>query len=195
MEETDTRDAAKIIEHAMCEFNSAMKRRENLSIRIGRRTTQIIRVSMIGMTLFLASGVFLIHTLAEDTSRIAQRIDEMTIYLQYLNNHVVAVAENMHGVKLSVDQVKQSVEDLNQYVKVMPAINVSVGKISDDMLKINHSITSINTNLISLNNNIDIISVDMARMSHQFIGLNNQLGVMGYNVDRMASPMKIFPFP
>jgi hypothetical protein len=36
---------------AMAEFNQAMQRREELSIRIGRRTTQILRYGVIGMLL------------------------------------------------------------------------------------------------------------------------------------------------
>ena len=49
MANNDTpREVAEIMENAMHEFSEAMYHREQLSIRIGRRTTQIIRFGMFG---------------------------------------------------------------------------------------------------------------------------------------------------
>ncbi len=190
----NARELAEIIEHAMIEFNAAMKRREELSIRIGRRTTQIVRMSMVGMTLLTASIVFLIHYLTKDTHQIAERLDEIATYIQQVNQNIVGLADNMHQVKWAVNDVKLSVDQLNTHVEVMPMMNLSVGKISNNMLKINSNINYINTNIGSLNDNVNMISIDMARMSHQFDGLNRHLGMMGYNVDKMAAPMTFFPF-
>jgi len=190
----NTRELAEIIENAMVEFNAAMKRREELSIRIGRRTTQIIRMSMVGMTLLTASIVFLIHYLTKDTHQIAERLDEIASYMQQVNQNIVGLGGNMRQVKWAVNDVKLSVDQLNAHVQVMPMMNLSVGKISKDMLKINNHISYMNTNIASLNDNINIIGIDMTRMSHQFDGLNKHLGMMGYNVDKMAAPMTFFPF-
>ena len=43
------REVAEIVESALRNFNEGMAHREQLSIRIGRRTTQIIRFGMISM--------------------------------------------------------------------------------------------------------------------------------------------------
>jgi len=43
------RQIAEIVENALKEFNEGMAHRESLSIRIGRRTTQIIRFGMTSM--------------------------------------------------------------------------------------------------------------------------------------------------
>jgi methyl-accepting chemotaxis protein len=193
--EENLREIAEIIENAMCEFNAGMKRREASNIKIARRTTHIIRIGLIGVTLLTVVVISLIHTLTKDTSNITQRLEEIAVYMQHINQSVMVMAENVRDVTQSVSKVNLAIEQVGEHVKVMPTINVSVSKISDEMFKIDHSIIQMNTNIASLNNNVDIIGVDMARMSHQFGNLNNQLGMMGYNVDRMAAPMKIFPFP
>ena len=46
----DTREIAEIVENALTEFRKGMEAREQLSIRIGRRTTQIIRFGMFGLS-------------------------------------------------------------------------------------------------------------------------------------------------
>lgn len=187
-------EIAEIVENTMREFNSAMKRREELSIRIARRTTQILRFGIVGMTLLTVVVVFLIHTLTKDTNTMTQRLDEMAISMRHINKNLDLVNENIRDVKHSVEQVKFSLDQVEEHIKVMPVMNNFVGQISDNMIAMNRNINHMNENIASLNDNIDIISLDMAKMSHQFGGLNSQLGVMGYNVDRMASPMKFFPF-
>ncbi len=195
MEQKTPREIAEIVESTMRQFNSAMKRREALIIRIGAQTAQIIRISMIGLILLMIAMFTLLTILLTDMGDIIQRLDEVGSHMKQINQNIMLVAENMAGVRQSVDLVKTSINHLDEHVKVMPLMNVSVGKISDNMLKINDSINYININIASLNDHVDMMRVDMAQMSYQFGGLNSQLGVMGHNVDRMAAPMKMFPFP
>ncbi len=186
-EKNNTREIAEIVENTMYEFNSAMKRREESIVRIGMQTTQIIRFSMVGLTLWAGAMFALIIILLSDMGNITHRLDEVAGYMKNISENITIVAENVHDVKRSLDH-------LNTHVKVMPVMNASVAKMSDDIIKINKSINKMNTNIILLNDHLDIMSLDIGRMTHQFGGLNSQLGVMGHNVDRMASPMKLFPF-
>ncbi len=189
------RDIAEIVESTMYEFNVAMKRREVLIVKMGTQTAQIVRVSMIGLILLMSAMFALITILVTDMGDITKRLDDIAKNMQKISENIIIVAETMRGVKQSVDEVKLSIDQVNKHVKVMPLINVSINKISDNMLKINTSIKHIDADMASLNNNIKIIGVDMANIRHQFTGLNHKFGAMGYNVDRMASPIKMFPFP
>ncbi len=189
------RDIAEIVENTMREFNSAMQRREGLIVRISNQTNQIIRFSMIGLTIIAISIFTVILILLSDMSSITQRLDKVAGYMQQINNNIIVVADNMIELKQSMDLVNLSIVGLEKHVKFMPLINTSMGKMTDEMFKINNNIILINTNLVSINRKLNIMSLDMARMSHQIGGLNNKLGFMGHNVDRMASPMKILPFP
>jgi len=195
MEEKTPREIAEIVESTMRQFNSAMKRREALIMRIGIQTAQIIRVSMIGFILLMIAIFTLLTILLTDMGDIIQGIDEVSEHMKQINQNIMLVAENMAGMKQSVDLVKTSINNVNEHIKVMPLMNLAVEKISDDMLKINDSINYININIASLNEHVDMMRTDMAQMSYQFTGLNSQLGAMGHNVDRMAAPMKMFPFP
>jgi len=189
------RDIAEIVENTMREFNSAMQRREALIVRISNHTNQIIRFSMIGLTLLGIAVVTVILILLSDMSSITQRIDNVANYMEKINTNIIVVADNLTKLKQSVELVNISIENLDEHVKVMPLMNKSIVQMTDEMLKINNNIHLINTHFVSLNGKINLMSIDMAKMSHQVIGLNNQLGLMGRNVGRMASPIKMLPFP
>ena len=189
------REIIDIVENTMCEFNSAMKRREGLIVRLSNQTTQIIRFSMMGLFVLTGAVFALIIILLSDMGSITQRLDEVASYMQNINKNIMIVGENIQQMTQSVVLVKQSIDHLDKKMQVMPLINVSIGKINENMSYINKNIHLINTNIVSLNKNINLMSGDLARMNHQVGGLNHQLGGMGYNVDRLAAPLKFFPFP
>ncbi len=189
------RDIAEIVENTMREFNSAMQRREGLIVRISNQTNQIIRFSMIGLTIIAISIFTVILILLSDMSSITQRLDKVAGYMQAINKNIIVVADNVIELKQSINSVNISIVNLEKHVKFMPLINTSMGQMTDEMFKINNNIILINTNLVSINRKLNLMSLDMARMSHQIGGLNNKLGFMGHNVDRMASPIKMLPFP
>ncbi|OQW94429.1 MAG: hypothetical protein BWK79_05895 [Beggiatoa sp. IS2] len=165
---------------AMADFNSAMKMREDLSIRIGRRTTHIIRFTMMAMMVLGSAMFYLIHTLTSDMLRITQHMDEMSSYMRGMSSDFRSVATHVDKMRLSVDK-------MNSFMESMPAMNTSVAQISAD-------ITQMTGDMKKMNQNMTTMSFDMMNMSVQFIAVNNKLGVMGYDVNRMSAPMKLFPF-
>lgn len=187
IENKDPREIAEIVEDTMSEFNSAMQRRESLIIGIAEQTNQIIRFSMIGLSLSAAAVFTLLIILLSDMGNINDSLNEISSYMQDISQNLTVMAENVY-------EVKHSLDNLNQYVKVMPVMNDSVGKISKNIININFSINKINSSVMVLNGNLDLIQIDLARMSHQVSGLNNHLGVMSYNTERIVTPMKFFPF-
>jgi hypothetical protein len=75
---TDTNhltEAVETIRDAMREFHSAMRFRDALTLKIGKRTTQIIRFGMIAMILITASMFYLIYTLTSSMSDITKRMN------------------------------------------------------------------------------------------------------------------------
>ncbi len=194
MEDTQ-REIVAIVENTMCEFNSAMKRREGLIVRISNQTTQIIRFSMIGLFLLTFAVFALILILLSDMGSITQRLDEVASSMHTINRNIMVVGDNIQEMTRSVILVKQSIDHLDEHVKILPLINGNVEKINNNMSHINQNIYSINSNIMRLNKNINIMSIDITRMTHQVGGLKHHLGVMGHNVDRMAAPIKMFPFP
>jgi len=165
---------------AMADFNSSMKMREDLSLRIGRRTTQIIRFTMIAMTILGLAMFYLIHTLTSDMLHITQHMDEMSGYMKDMSLNFRAVATSVEEMKLSVDR-------MNVFMEAIPTMNTSVAQMSTDINKMTGDMKKMNDNMTTM-------SFDMANMSMQFVRVNGKLGSMGYDVNRMSSPMRFFPF-
>ena len=63
----DTRELVEIVENAMLQFNDAMQKREEMSVRIGRRTTQVVRVGAVTVALLSVAVIFLTVALKNDT--------------------------------------------------------------------------------------------------------------------------------
>ncbi len=187
-EAASVKQVADTIDHAMTEFNKAMKRREALIVRIGTQTTQIIKFSMLGLGVVTVIVFALIVILLSDMGNITKRLDEVAGYMREINENVVIVGKNINGMTGSIDLVKNSIDKMEKNVAFMPTLNGSITKISTDMLAINDSLNRMTIN-------IDEMGTNMAIMTYHVSGLNNSLGVMGHNVDRMAAPMKMFPFP
>jgi uncharacterized protein YoxC len=175
------REIAEIVENAMREINSAMKNELELGIRIGRRTTHVVRFTMIGILLLSIAMFYLISTLTRHADYLSEQIQNMS-------NHMESMEKNFKSVAKNMKTMMQSVESMNQHISVMPNMNTSVDQISKDIVKMSQDMRY-------LRQDISIMKVDMANMNYLFGNLNNQFGMMGHNVDRIAIPMKMFPFP
>ena len=67
-----------MVERSLDDFRKGMEYREQLSIRIGRRTTQIIRFGMTGMAILGLALFYLIFILTKDFSDIRMHMTEMS---------------------------------------------------------------------------------------------------------------------
>ncbi len=186
--EKSPREIAEVVESAMREFHEAMKLREALSLRIGKRTTQIIRFSLIGMVLLMALMFHLILTLTSNMSDITDRMISMAIYMDSMSKNFISVAENVKAMRFSVD-------GMHEHIKVMDTMNLAMVGMKDSMLKMSGDMKHMNENMAAMQKSMGRMSMDMGNMSYQFTSLTAYVGVMEHNVDRMASPMRMMPFP
>jgi DNA-binding protein YbaB len=185
--EKSPREVAEVVESAMREFNEAMKLREALSIRIGRRTTQIIRFSLIGMVLLMALMFHLILTLTSNMNDITKRMNSMAVYMDNMSKNFTSVADNVKAMRFSVD-------GMQEHIQVMGTMNLAMVSMKDSMLKMSGDMKNMNDNMAAMQKSMGRMSMDMGNMSYQFTSLTGYVGVMEQNVDRMASPMRMMPF-
>ena len=136
---SEVRDVVEMAEKTMADFLESMRLREELSVKIGRRTSQIIRVGSFTVTLLCIAIMYLTSSLNTDMKRMALRMDEIAI--------------TMKSMDVSMNSV--------------PDMSVSVGTMSRDV-------------------------TEMTRQMHY---LNGNVGSMGHDVNRMSSPMRMFPMP
>ncbi|MCW8830187.1 MAG: hypothetical protein OQK32_01575 [Gammaproteobacteria bacterium] len=138
-EATEMRDIAVSVEKTMADFLESMRLRDELTVRIGKRTSQIIRVGAITVSLLSLAIMYLTASLSKDMVRMVNRMDEISITMQSMNTSMTSV----------------------------PAMATSVGTMSRDV-------------------NV---------MTQQMHYLNSNVGSMGYDVNRMSTPMRMIPMP
>ena len=126
MENNNPKEIAELVAGSLEDFRKGMEAREQLSIRIGRRTTQIIRFGMTGMTILGAVMFYLIFILTRDFSNITLHMTEMSGYMHNMNN-------SFSTVTATLDRVQETMVTLNDNVAVMPALNSSVGNMDTNL--------------------------------------------------------------
>lgn len=166
----EARDLLEIVESAMTEFNEAMRKREELSIRIGRRTTQIMRVGAVTVSLLSLAVIYLTMALKDDMSKMSLQMEQITGLMQTMSTSIQSVpvmADSVQGLNHHVKNMNTLMYGMSESIKAVPVMSTAVQR----------------------------MSADMTAMNNQIHFLNRNVGGMRHNVDRMASPMKLMPFP
>ena len=188
------KEIAVIIESAMRDFNAAMKSREELSLRIAKRTTQIIRFSMFGAILLMAAIIVLLYILTSEMNHMTSHLEEIGTRIGIVNQHVGSMSIELQRIGLSVEEMERSMEVLNGSLETIPAMNRAMDQISQDMKKLNQNIALISTDVAAIRQPLNNMSVDLARTRDQVLGVNRTLGIVGRDADRMMTPIKFLPF-
>ncbi|WP_353573035.1 hypothetical protein [Candidatus Albibeggiatoa sp. nov. BB20] len=186
--EANTQEIIGLVRDSMHDFYESMRLREELSLRIGKRTTQIIRFSMFSMLSLGVAMFYLIYTLTSNMNAITTRMIQMSSDMQDMNTQFSLVVKNM-------EQMKYSIHDMKGYIQTMPRMAASVNNMGDNFPTLISHLSEITDYTQSMQKNMGAMTMDMANMSQQFTELNHSVGVMGYNVNYLARPMKIMPFP
>jgi archaellum component FlaC len=200
--EKTPREVAEVVESAMREFHEAMKLREALSIRIGTRTTQIIRFGMIGMVLLMALMFHLILTLTSNLNDITDRMISIADDINNMNKNVTKVSDNVkvigqNFIVVSDDlkAMRLSVDGMHEHIQLMDTMSSTMVNMKDSMLMMSSDMKDMNNHLADVQNGIGRMSTDMANLSYQLTNLTGQVGGMEHNVDRMVRPLRMIPFP
>ena len=188
MENNNTREVAEMVENALRDFNEGMAHREQLSIRIGMRTTQIIRFGMASMMMLGLALFYLIFILTRDFSDITKHMDDMSGFMGNMDQNFVVVAE-------SITRVDQTLTVLNEHITVMPALGQSVGNMDLNLGTLSSDMHSMVDQLKQMNGNVTNMASSLHILNNQFADMNRTVGSMAGNMHQMAKPMKAFPFP
>lgn len=171
------------IECSIKDFFEAMKIREEMSIRIGKRTTYITRFTMVLVALLSLVLFYLVNSLNTQIKVMSQQMVVMTEYmndmrtdmhmLPSINHHMVNMSGQMGDIRHEVNRVATTMRFIDEHVSVMPAMR---------------------SNIAGMDNEISSINKKMNTMNYQFANMNQSVGRMNYDVYRMATPMSRIPF-
>lgn len=181
------RELAEIVETTMREFNEGMAHRENLSIRIGRRTTQIIRFGMTSMLMLGAALFYLIYILTTDFAVIREHMEKMS-------GHMSSMESDFSTVAGDINRVQKTLARVNENITIMPDMNASIGNMDTSLISLSGDMHSIVEQIYAMNNSVGNITANLQLMNKQFTDMNITVGHMAGTVNTMSKPMKMFPF-
>jgi len=130
---TGSREIAEIVENSMADFREAMRVREELSVRIGRRTSQIIRVGAISVGLLSFAIVYLTASLNRDMSLMLKQINTMTSSIQKMESHVSEMGQNMSSLPVMTSSVTAMQQDVSGMNRGMEVMNHQVGQLNSNV--------------------------------------------------------------
>jgi hypothetical protein len=183
----DPREVAEIVESAMHEFNEAMYHREQLSVRIGRRTTQIIRFGMFGLSVLGLIMFYLLYILTADFSRITLNMESISKQMMNMDSNFAIVSEDMN-------HLRQTIVMMNDSITVMPQMNHTVGGINDNLGSLSNDLHAMLEQIERMNGSVGAMTGSMQLLNRQLGDMNLNVGSMSGNMHQMAKPMKMFPF-
>ena len=111
-ETNEVREIAESVERTMADFLEAMRLREELSIKIGKRTSQIIRVGAFTVSLLSLAIMYLTASLNQDMKTMSNRMDEISVTMKSMNasmSSVPAMATSVNNMSRDVNVMAQQI--------------------------------------------------------------------------------------
>lgn len=122
-------ELAGVVERAMHEFSEAMGHREQLSIRIGRRTTQILRFGTFGLTVLSLIMFYLLHILTTDFAKITANMDVMSAHMTNLDQTITRASNDMTDLRQTLSKTLQGLP-VDQLANNLLAASQSINKLA-----------------------------------------------------------------
>ena len=184
---SDNEQILERVETSIDKFFDAMKCREELSVKIGRRTTQIIRFTFIGMFVLGFALFWLLSSLTSNLKTMTSQMVEMSVIMQRMDSNmttlpqmqyeVQGINKQMAHIHNNMELISGSMGSLDNNMAVMPALHGEIAQIEQRVANINQR----------MDQQLTMLNLSMGQM-------NNTLNRINFDVKRISRPMKMFPF-
>jgi phospholipid/cholesterol/gamma-HCH transport system substrate-binding protein len=195
-EPQNIKELAQIVESSLRDLNSAMTKTEALSIRIGRRTTQIIRFSLGGLMVLGLIMFYLLYLLTRDMGAMAIN----TRVLPAMNGSVAGMGQNMANLasisadlrRLMDQQVRPLVENLNRRVEGVAVVQAQATALIQDLrtltAKLNETADSVHE-ILSAENRRKVVAVlgNMKTLSDNFLQVSENALDLTPAIDKLVA--------
>jgi len=176
----------------MREFNDAMQKRESFSLRIAKRTTQIIRFTLLGMAILGIAMFFLIWTLTNN-------MNQITDHMSVMSKDIKAMRMDFHQVATDVKSISK---DITFVRKDISALNHSLAFMQTDLSKLNQSVAGMGGNILTIRRILAQMDKSIHKMDLSVNGLDQKVGLltisvggMSGNISRMSRDMHTMTAP
>ena len=181
------RELADIVENAMREFREGMEHREQMSIRIGKRKTQIIRFGITGMAILGMALFYLIFILTKDFSQVTVHMDHMSAYMLQMQTDIGSISGD-------IGHMQETMLRINDNTSIMSAMNNAVTSMDGSLVNLSGDVHSMAEQIYAMNGNVGNMTANIQLLNRQITDMNVTMGYMSGNVNDMAKPMRMFPF-
>lgn len=186
-------EMCEIVSTVMRDFRESMEMSREMSIRIGSRTTQIIRMGMLSVFILGAVMTYLITTLAGDFGRMTENMDAMSGYMKNMNNSFSDVSGRLAHMDLTLTGMNQSVYVLPEINKTMSLLGRSTYQMSSDMHTMVVDVSEMQTDVSSMSGNLDTMDKKVGGMNNAVNDMTGSMRRMNGEMRQMSRPMDFFP--
>lgn len=176
-----------MVENILMQFSDAIKSQEQLNRQISRKLSQIILYGASTLILLFTVVVFLTWSLQQDMERMSGYMEEMAKGTSAMNNAIGQMQSSMSAMEGGINKVASHTQSISSSI-IQPDNSVLV------LSHIANSVKLMQTDAHGFNQSIESINYNLTNINKQMKSLNRKLGAMVQDVNRMPSPVKMFPF-
>jgi methyl-accepting chemotaxis protein len=192
-ENKTSEEMVEIVSTAMRDFRESMEMTREMSIRIGKRTTQIIRMGMLSVFILGAVMTYLITTLAGDFGRMTENMVAMTGYMESMNGSFTDVSGRLAHMDLTLTGMNQSVYVLPEINETMSLLGRNTYQMSSDMHIMAGDVSEMQTDVSSMSGNLDTMDKKVGGMNAAVHDMTGSMRYMNREMRDMSRPMDFFP--
>lgn len=156
-EAKEVREIAESVEKTMADFLEAMQLREALSIRIGRRTSQIIRVGAGTVSLLSLAIMYLTASLNSDMKKMSNLMEDISITMNTMEVSISAVPQ----MASRIDEIALTMKSMDGSISSVPSLATSVDNMSRDVNIMSQQLHFLNGNVGAMGRDVDRMSAPM----------------------------------
>ena len=175
------------VESTLIQLNDAIKSQEQLNRQINQRTSQIIRYGVSTLILLFIVVVLLTWSLKHDMQRMSGYMEEIAQGTSAMNNATGQMQNSMSAMEGGINKVASHTQSISSSI-IQPDSSVLVLSHIADSVKVMQG------DAHGLNKSIEQMNYNLTNINKQMKSLNRKLGAMVQDVNRMPSPVRMFPF-
>jgi len=168
----------ELTRQAFSHFRNAMDTRSDMTIRIGRRVTFIIRTSAIAFTLIACVMLFLVTVLSTKTQNIIETIVTMNLHLDQMTQDMSTMGQKM--------------TQMEGHLQSMPLLTTEIALLTGSMTRIQQRTGGISDNMVSMEKSVYRMGEDTHQINQSFQHMDYQMDAMSHEMNQISKPMRSF---
>jgi predicted nucleic acid-binding Zn-ribbon protein len=186
MEKQQT-DNTPTIENALKQLNESLLSQQEKNHALSQRMARM-NLFIILFVLLMTSGMgYLVWTLKED-------MDDMNAYMHSIEKDASTMSNAAVSMEASMSSMERDISNLVGHTESMSKAMLTEDNSPVYLAKIAKSVALMQEDISGLNHNIYSMSTGVNTINKHMKSLNKKLGIMTQDVNRMSSPVRMFPF-